>query len=133
VNLVHLVGEQVQAAGQLPLVVAQVGQLAARGVQAVYLPGQPLALAPQAAKAVEKIDMVPRLQQGDMIALAVDIHKMAAQVLQRTEGDRLAIGPAQAAVRPEDLPTQDQRAFLQSLSQPHAGQQLGERGGTIGA
>jgi hypothetical protein len=75
-----LVGEKIDSLRALPLVAAQLCQLLAHRSQLAHALGELLSLVLQAGVAVEQGEVLAFSQEGEMLALAVDIEKLSADL-----------------------------------------------------
>ena len=125
-DLVGLVAQQIDAAGDLALVGHQALQLAAHAAQGGDAVGDLRPRRGQTGVAVKEVDVLADAQQREMLALAVDVNQELCDVLQHARRHGAPVDARCAASRPVNLPAQDQRALFRR--QPVLAQAAGQLG-----
>jgi hypothetical protein len=101
-------GQQVSTPGQVPLVPQQRGQGLAHLAQFAHLFRHRPALRAQSSITIKQPQVLPRSQQRQVFALAVDIHQSLADLAQQAHGHHPSVNAGDGTATGPDLAGQDQ-------------------------
>ncbi len=119
-DLFGLVAEHVHPLGDGAGILAQTVEFAAHPAQLGHFLGHLVAQGHQPGVAVEQVDVGAGFEQGEVFALAVDVHQIGGHIGQDLQTDRPAIDAADIAPGQPHLPVQRHPVRVVGIIQPLA-------------